>query len=68
MCLSRVSELQTDSRLFYVHSWTGELSTFFHAAPPLGTTGGMLCDDVGLGKSLQELSTTPMRGMCTNTL
>jgi len=48
-------QLVSGSHIFYLHSWTGELSRYFHVTPPLGTSGGMLCDDVGLGKSLQML-------------
>ena len=44
-----------NGRLFYLHSWTGELTLSFFTAPRLETCGGMLCDDVGLGKSLQLL-------------
>merc|ERR1739843_46976 len=42
-------------RLFYIHSMTGECSAAFHAAPRAETCGGILADEVGLGKSLQLL-------------
>ena len=42
--------------LFYLHDWSGHLSMHFHTAPPRGTCGGMLCDDTGLGKTIQMLS------------
>ena len=41
---------------FYLHSYTGEASMRFFPAPKAGTCGGMLCDEVGLGKSLQVLA------------
>ncbi len=47
--------------LVYLHTWTGELSARFFTAPRLETCGGMLCDDVGLGKSLQLLGLTLAR-------
>ena len=49
-------QLQTPNRsLIYLHRWTGELTSRFFTAPCLETCGGMLCDDVGLGKTVQLL-------------
>jgi len=44
-----------DGTFFYQHRFTGEVTGSFYTAPRLETCGGMLCDDVGLGKSLQLL-------------
>ena len=50
-------QLAADSGHFYVHSYTGEVSSRFFPAPTSDTTcGGMLCDEVGLGKSVQILT------------
>ena len=49
------------AQLLYVHTSTGELSSRFFTAPRLETCGGMLCDDVGLGKSVQLLGLTLAR-------
>jgi E3 ubiquitin-protein ligase SHPRH len=37
------------------HDNTGEVSSRFFTSPCVETCGGMLCDDVGLGKSVQML-------------
>ena len=42
-----------DNQVFYLHSYTAEASTRYFAAPCSDTCGGMLCDEVGLGKSVQ---------------
>ena len=36
-----------DGQHFYLHSYTGEASCRFFAAPEPVTCGGMLCDEVG---------------------
>ena len=49
-------QLQTAGGTYiYLHKWTGELSARFFPAPRQETCGGMLCDDVGLGKTVQLL-------------
>ena len=40
---------------FLLHSYTGEVSSRRFAPPSSHTCGGMLCDDVGLGKSIQVI-------------
>ena len=47
--------------LIFLHDWTGHLSRTFRAAPPRETCCGMLCDDTGLGKTLQVLSLIALR-------
>mmetsp|Transcript_22890 Transcript_22890/g.52815 ORF Transcript_22890/g.52815 Transcript_22890/m.52815 type:complete len:1079 (-) Transcript_22890:1998-5234(-) len=50
------TQVRAADALFYLHAWSGELSRCFYMQQEAGTCGGMLCDDVGLGKSLQVLA------------
>ena len=47
--------VSTDGQVFYAHRISGELSRSFFPAPRAETCGGCLCDDVGLGKSIQVI-------------
>lgn len=45
-----------DGEYLYAHRFAGAFSRHFFSAPTATTCGGLLCDDVGLGKSLQVLT------------
>ena len=48
-------QVSDDGSVWYLHRLTGQVSRSFFPAPVAHTCGGMLCDDVGLGKSIQVL-------------
>ena len=48
-------QISDDGSVWYLHRLTGQVSRSFFPAPVAHTCGGMLCDDVGLGKSIQVL-------------
>eukprot|EP01044_Picomonas_judraskeda_P005205 COSAG03_NODE_482_length_7563_cov_113.365086_4_plen_1377_part_00 len=47
-----------DGQVLYAHRMTGQIDTAFHAAQRGSTCGGCLCDEVGLGKTLEVLYLT----------
>ena len=48
-------QVSDDGSVWYLHRLSSTLSRSFFPAPVAHTCGGMLCDDVGLGKSIQVL-------------
>jgi SNF2-related domain len=48
--------ISESGRVFYIHRIKNHIPSWnFFTAPPQGTCGGFICDEMGLGKSLQTL-------------